>query len=83
MSSRAPRAGLSQMRWSTCVVDLEQSKLALSACPVAKTISKNVMPVNAEKPAEPAIAKRPQHVRCAPHLAAPSPMMENGAQNAG
>jgi hypothetical protein len=37
---------------------------------------------NAEKHAEPAFAKRPKHVRSAPHLAAPSPMIENGAQNA-
>jgi hypothetical protein len=29
------------------------------------------------------VAKRLQHVRCSPYLAAPSPMMENGAQNAG
>src|SRR5215813_2303577 len=38
---------------------------------------------DAEKHAEPSFAKRPKHVRYAPHLAAPSPMMENGAQNAG
>jgi hypothetical protein len=38
---------------------------------------------NAEKPDEPAFAKRPKLVRYARHLAAPSPMMENGPQNAG
>jgi hypothetical protein len=38
---------------------------------------------NAEKHAEPAFVKRLKHAHSAPHLAAPSPIIENGPQNAG
>jgi hypothetical protein len=38
---------------------------------------------NAEKHAEAAFATISTHVLSPPHLVAPSPMMENGPQNAG